>query len=165
MRYITTIGEREFLIEMIDESHIQLDGTVYQVDFDQIAGQPVYTLLLDGISYESFVYESPEGWQILLQGRSYQAQVVDEREKRLRAAMDSRLGERAEFHLKAPMPGLVVSIPVEDGGVVQKGDVLVLLESMKMQNELKSPRQGTVSRIRVHPGERVEQQQTLLSVT
>lgn len=164
MRYITTIGEREFLIEIIDESHIQLDGKVYQVDFDQIAGQPVYTMLLEGSSYESFVYESSDGWQILLQGRSYQAQVVDEREKRLRAAMDSHLGERAEFHLKAPMPGLVVSIPVEDGQVVQKGDVLLLLESMKMQNELKSPRQGVVSRIRVHPGERVEQQQTLLSV-
>lgn len=164
MRYITTIGEREFTVEMIDETHILLDGVVYHVDFDQIAGQPVYTLLLDGSSFESYVYEGQEGWQILLHGRSYQAKVVDEREKRLRAASDSSLGEGAEYHLKAPMPGLVVSIPVKDGQKVEKGDVLALLESMKMQNELKSPRQGTISRIRVQPGERVEQKQTLMSV-
>ncbi len=164
MRYITTIGESEFTIEMIDETHILLDGVVYHVDFDQIAGQPVYTLLLDGSSFESYVYEGQECWQILLHGRSYQAKVVDEREKRLRAASDSSLGEGAEYHLKAPMPGLVVSIPVKDGQKVEKGDVLALLESMKMQNELKSPRQGTVSRIRVQPGERVEQKQTLMSV-
>lgn len=164
MRYITTIGEREFLVEIIDETHIMLDGKPYQVDIDQIADQPVYTVLLDGSSYESYVYAGQEGWQVLLQGRSYQAQVIDEREKRLRAASESGLGESAEFHLKAPMPGLVVSVPVSEGQKVEKGDVLVLLESMKMQNELKSPRQGTISRIRVNIGERVEQQQTLLSV-
>ena len=164
MRYITTIGEREFLVEIIDENHITIDGEVFPVDFEQIAGQPVYTLLLDGSSYESYVYAGQEGWQVLLYGRSYQAQVVDEREKRLRIASDSGLGERDEFHLKAPMPGMVVSIPVEEGQKVEKGQVLALLESMKMQNELKSPRQGTVARIRVQPGERVEQRQTLLSV-
>ncbi len=164
MRYNTTIGEREFLIEIIDENHIKLDGTIYHVDFEQIVDQPVYTLLLDGSSYESYVYEGQDGWQVLMHGRSYQAEVIDEHEKRLRAAADSRVGERTEFHLKAPMPGLVVSIPVADGQKVEKGDVLILLESMKMQNELKSPRQGTVVRIRVQTGERVEQQQTLLSV-
>ncbi|MCK5428988.1 MAG: acetyl-CoA carboxylase biotin carboxyl carrier protein subunit, partial [Anaerolineales bacterium] len=47
---------------------------------------------------------------------------------------------------------------------VEKGDVLVILESMKMQNELKSPRAGTVSRLRVEPGDNVEQRQTLLNI-
>jgi biotin carboxyl carrier protein len=62
------------------------------------------------------------------------------------------------------MPGLVVAIPVAEGQPVQKGQVLLILESMKMQNELKSPRDGTVGRLRVKPGETVEQKQTLLSV-
>lgn len=62
------------------------------------------------------------------------------------------------------MPGLVVAIPVEEGQPIQKGQVLLILESMKMQNELKAPREGTVGRIRVKPGETVEQKQTLLSV-
>jgi biotin carboxyl carrier protein len=62
------------------------------------------------------------------------------------------------------MPGLIVSVPVNEGQAVEKGDVLLILESMKMQNELKSPRAGSVSRVRVKPGDRVEQKETLLSV-
>jgi biotin carboxyl carrier protein len=74
------------------------------------------------------------------------------------------VSEAGEFHLKAPMPGMVVSIPVEEGQQLEKGDVLVILESMKMQNELKAPRAGIVGRVRVKKGESVEQRQTLLSV-
>jgi biotin carboxyl carrier protein len=62
------------------------------------------------------------------------------------------------------MPGLVISIPVSEGQQIEQGEVLVILESMKMQNELKSPRDGTVSRLRVEPGDNVEQRETLLSV-
>lgn len=164
MRYITRVEDREYIIEIVDDSHIKLDGEIYRIDFERIAGQPVYTLLLEGSSYEAYVYDEQESWQVLLQGRSYQVSVTDERDKRLRAVSGSTLVVRAEFHLKAPMPGLVVAIPVVEGQKVEKGEVLVLLESMKMQNELKSPRQGTVSRLRIKPGERVEQQQTLLSV-
>ncbi len=62
------------------------------------------------------------------------------------------------------MPGLVVAISVEEGKPVKKGDVLIVLESMKMQNELKSPRDGVAARLRVQPGQSVEQHQTMLSV-
>ena len=62
------------------------------------------------------------------------------------------------------MPGLVVAIPIEEGQEVKKGQVLLILKSMKMQNELKSPRDGKVNRIKVKTGETVEQKQTLLSV-
>jgi biotin carboxyl carrier protein len=69
-----------------------------------------------------------------------------------------------EFQLKAPMPGLIVSVLIEDGQAIEKGQVLVVLESMKMQNELKAPRAGTVERIRVKAGETVEQRQILLTI-
>jgi len=164
MKYVTTIGEREFLIEIVDERHIIVDGVHYDVDFDSLSDQPVFSLLLDGQSFESYVYPTDEGLQVLLHGNLYQAIVEDEREKRLRAASGGRVAERDEFHLKAPMPGLVVSIPVKDGQHIEKGDLLIILESMKMQNELKSPRAGTVSRMRVKIGDSVEQRQTLLSV-
>ena len=62
------------------------------------------------------------------------------------------------------MPGLVVAIPIAEGQEVQKGQVLVILESMKMQNELKSPRDGVVSHIKVKAGESVEQKQVLLNL-
>jgi len=62
------------------------------------------------------------------------------------------------------MPGLVVAIPIEEGQEIKKGQVLLILESMKMQNELKAPRDGVIQRIKVKAGETVEQKQTLLSV-
>jgi len=119
---------------------------------------------VDGKSHESYVQRGDDNWQVLLRGRLYPVTVEDEREKRLRAAAGAGVEESGEFHLKAPMPGLVVAIPVEEGQEVKKGQVLLILESMKMQNELKSPRDGKVNRIKVKAGESVEQKQPLLSV-
>lgn len=164
MRYVTTVGKHEYLIEIIDEHHLTLDGKQYQVDFGEVSEQTVYSLLVDNRSFEAFVYPSDEGWQVLMLGTQYELTVEDEREKRLRASLGSRIADNVDFHLKAPMPGLVVAVPVSDGQEVAKGDVLIILESMKMQNELKSPRPGKIGRIRVKPGDRVELRETLLSV-
>ena len=164
MKYITTIDDKQFAVEIIDERHVSVDGKVYEIDFESVSGQPVYSLIVNGRSHESYIYQGEEYWQVLMQGRLYPVKVEDEREKRLRAAAGGGPAEAGEFHLRAPMPGLVVAIPVAEGQSVVKGQVILILESMKMQNELKSPRDGTVGRIRVRTGESVEQKQTLLSV-
>ena len=164
MKYIATVDDRDYVVEIIDDQHITVDGVTYQVDFDSVGGQPVYSLLIDGRSYEALVYPSEAVWQVLLQGTLFTIQVEDERDRRLRAAGGGELARQSEFFLKAPMPGLVVSIPVLNGQEVEKGEVLVILESMKMQNELKSPRAGKVSRIRVGVGDSVDQRETLLTV-
>lgn len=164
MKYISTVNGSEYLIEVVDERHIIVNGRKFTVDFNSVSGQPVYSLLVDGKSFEGYVYPGEAEWEVLLMGRQFSVIVEDEREKRLRAAAGGSVSETGEFHLKAPMPGMVVSIPVEEGQQIEKGQVLLILESMKMQNELKAPRAGIVSRVRVKPGESVEQRQTLLSV-
>jgi len=164
MKYITTVEDRDFEVEILDEKHVRIGNRLLEVDFESVSGQPVYSLILDGKSFEAYVQEGDENWQVLLHGRLYPAQVEDEREKRLRAAGGASVTATGEYNLKAPMPGLVVAIPVAEGQKVQKGEVLLILESMKMQNELKAPRDGTISRIRVKTGESVEQRQTLLNV-
>ncbi len=164
MKYITTIGDKEYTVEVIDERHVSINGRVMTVDFAPVSNQPVYSLLIDGKSHEAYIYPGEENWEVLLRGRLYPAQVEDEREKRLKTAAGGGVAESGEFHLRAPMPGLVVAVPVKEGQPIKKGDVLLILESMKMQNELKSPKDGTVQRIRVKPGETVEQKATLLSL-
>ncbi|CAG1005031.1 biotin carboxyl carrier protein [Anaerolineales bacterium] len=164
MKYVTTIDGQEFEIEVVDEKHVRIGERLLEVDFQAVSGQPVFSLILDGKSYESFVYQNEDDWDVLLRGRQYQVKVEDEREKRLKAATGGGGALGGEFQLKAPMPGLVVSVLVEEGQEVKKGQVLLILESMKMQNELKSPRDGIVGRVRVNAGESVEQRQTLLSV-
>jgi biotin carboxyl carrier protein len=164
MKYITTVEDKQYLVEVIDEKHVSVDGKLYNVDFESVSGQPVFSLIVDGKSHEAYVQEGDDNWQVLMRGRLYPVKVEDEREKRLRAAGGGGVAETGEYHLKAPMPGLVVAVPVAEGQEVKKGQVLLILESMKMQNELKSPRDGKISRIRVKPGESVEQRQALLSV-
>lgn len=164
MKYISTVNGKEYLVEIIDERHISVNGHKLTVDFNSVSGQPVYSLLVDGKSLEGFVYPGEEKWEVLLMGRQYPVLVEDEREKRLRATAGGSVSEAGEYHLKAPMPGMVVSILVEEGQEIEQGQVVLILESMKMQNELKSPRAGTIGRIRVKPGASVEQRQTLLSV-
>jgi biotin carboxyl carrier protein len=164
MRYVTRIGDTEYSIEVLGKGRVSVNGRAVDVDFENISGQPVYSMVIDGKSYEAYVYEGDEEWQVLLLGQQYPVQVEDEREKRLRAAAGGTLADSGEFNLKAPMPGLIVSVAVEQGQQVEKGTVLVILESMKMQNELKAPRAGTVSRIKIKPGETVEQRQTLITL-
>ncbi len=164
MKYITTIDDKEFLVEIIDDRHVSIDGKIVEVDFESVQSQPVFSLIVDGKSYEAYVYDGEEDLEVLVKGRLYHSQVEDERERRLRAASGGGVVDSGTFHLKAPMPGLVVSVSVEEGQEVKKGDVLLILESMKMQNELKCPRDGVVGRILVGGGDSVEQRQKMLSV-
>jgi len=164
MKYVTTVDGKEFEIEVVDDHHIRVGDRLLKVDFETISGQPVFSLILDGKSYESFVYQGDEDWEVLIRGRQYQVKIEDERERRLKAAAGGGVAEGGEFHLKAPMPGLVVSVLVEEGQEVKKGQVMLILESMKMQNELKAPRDGVIGRVRIKAGESVEQKQAMLSL-
>ena len=164
MKYVTSIDGHEYVVDILDERHVSVDGVLYDVDFMPVGDQPVYSLVVNGTSVEAHVYPNEDSWQVLFHGTMFTASVEDEREKRLRAALAGRVREHEDFHLKAPMPGMVVSIPVLEGQAIHKGEVLVVLESMKMQNELRSPRDGKVTRLRVKAGDRVEQKETMLSV-
>lgn len=164
MKYVTTIEDKEYEIEIVDDHHIRIGDRLLNVNFESVSGQPVFSLILDGKSYESFVYQGEEDWEVLLRGRQFQVKIEDERERRLKAAAGGGVAEGGEFQLKAPMPGLVVSVLVEEGQEVKKGQVLLILESMKMQNELKAPRDGSIGRVRVKAGESVEQKQSMLSM-
>jgi biotin carboxyl carrier protein len=164
MNYVTTVNGQEFAVEILDEHHVVVDGIPYQIDFVPVGDQPVFSLLVNGESYDAHVYPDEQFWHVMFQGGVYSALVEDEREKRLRAALGGGVAERLEYHLRAPMPGLVVSVPVNEGQPINKGDVLLVLESMKMQNELRAPRSGTVARLRVKTGDRVEQKETMMSV-
>jgi biotin carboxyl carrier protein len=162
MKYVTSIGDRTYRVEVVDERHIVLDGKPYEVDFTAIANQPVYSLLINGRSLEANAFPTEDGWQVLLHGKMFEARVEHEQAVRARAVAHATVEAPGEWLLRAPMPGLVVNIPVCAGAAVVKGEALVILESMKMQNELRSPKNGTVREIKVQPGQAVEQNQVLL---
>lgn len=164
MKYIATVAGTAFELEINNEGEIIVNGKRQEIDFFSVPDQPVYSLIIDGRSYEAHVNPNEGILEVLVQGRLYQVHVEDERQKRLRESSIGTVSASGDFALKSPMPGMVVDIPVEVGQEVQPGDNLVILESMKMQNELKAPRSGKVLRIRVKVGDRVEQNQVLVVV-
>jgi len=165
MKYIAEVDGLEFPVEILDEHHVRFGENVLEVDLAVVSGEPLYSLIVNGESFEGYVYPDEAGWQVLLFGQFYQVNVEDERERRLKTAIQTAARPGAEFILKAPMPGLVVSVLVSEGQSVERGQTLVILESMKMQNELRAPSAGNVARLRVQAGETVEQKQILLNLT
>jgi biotin carboxyl carrier protein len=165
MKYIAEVDGLEFPVEILDEHHVRFGGDVLEVDLAAVSGEPLYSLIVNSESFEGYVYPGEDGWQVLMMGQFYQVSVEDEREKRLRTAIQGGIRPDIEFVLKAPMPGLVIAIPVTEGQLVEKGQTLVILESMKMQNELRAPYTGKVARLRIKAGESVEQKQILLNLT
>ena len=162
MKYFATIEDQNFEIEISSDRELIADGVRLSVDFQSILGRPVYSLLLNGRSHEAYVYPTESGMEVLLQGDLYQVNIEDERQRRLRKASATSKVQSGEFQLKAPMPGLVINIPIEEGQEIEEGQNLIVLESMKMQNELKAPCAGSVTRINVSPGDRVEKNEILV---
>lgn len=164
MKYIATVADQAFEIEINAEDRITVNGQPLSIDFRSVSGQPVYSLLLNGRSYEACVQPTDAGLEVLLHGHLHVVQVEDERQHRLRHAPAGQTLRSGEIILRSPMPGLIVAVAVVDGQTVAQGQDLVVLESMKMQNALKAPRDGVVGHVRVRVGDRIEQDQVLLSV-
>jgi biotin carboxyl carrier protein len=164
MKYLASVEGQSFEIEVNVEGEIVVNGAPLAIDLRQVAGQPVYSLIVNGRSYEAYVNPVEDGLEVLLLGRLYLINVEDERQKRLRESSSGQPVTKGELQLKAPMPGLVVTTAVAAGQQVDKGEILVILESMKMQNELKAPRAGTVTRVRVKAGDSVDQNQVLMTL-
>ncbi len=165
MKYIASLDDQSFEIEIRPNDQLVVNGEPVEADFQSVADQPVYTLLLNGESFEALVYPSDRGIQVLLRGRLFDFEVEDERQRRLRQSSGGAAIHSGEFQLKAPMPGLIVAVPIEEGQEIESGQDLIILESMKMQNELKAPRDGIVNSVRVKAGDNVDQNQVLLTLT
>lgn len=164
MKFIAEINQQEYEIQLINDHQAEIDGELHEINFESIGKQLTYSLLVDGKSFEVNLYQENGTWEVILRGRRYSVRVEDERERLLRSAAGRSSLEDGRYCLQAPMPGLVISIPVSEGQQVAEGDVLLILESMKMQNELTAPREGTVTGIRVEINENVDRKQTLVIV-
>lgn len=160
--YFSGIEGQEFQIEILSDGHVTIDGESYEFDFQALRQHLSYSLLIKGESYEVNVYQENGEWEVLLRGKQFSVIVEDEREKRLREASGEAGIRLGAVSVTAPMPGLVIDIPVGEGDEVDEGDVLIVLESMKMQNELRAPRSGKISSIQTNLNANVERKQTLL---
>ena len=161
MKYITIINNQQFEVEIQRDGSVILNGKRHEVDWLELP-ESLYSMIKDNKSIEVAIDDSGGTTNVLLEGRLYETQVLDQRAVMMLNRRGGMKLDSAEVH--APMPGLIVDVLVKAGDTVKEGDTVIILESMKMQNELKAPRGGTIARLRVEEGDSVEQHQTLLSV-
>ena len=119
----------------------------------------VLSLVVEGRSYEASLAALDEGWEVNLLGRSYPCRVVDPRRAALKLG-----GGGGEGTLTTSMPGRVVRLLVEVGAAVSAGTPLLVIEAMKMENELRAPIDGVVAAIEVSEGEALEAGARLLHI-
>jgi biotin carboxyl carrier protein len=166
MKYITTVGEHTFEIEIEEMGTVLVDGQALSVDLQEIVPGRLYSLLLDNVSHEAFLQDNHRNhYDVLYHGNLFRVQVEDERAIRMARGLADFISDSGEIPIQAPMPGLVTNIPVKVGQQVKEGEVLVVLESMKMDNELCAPRSGTVARLHARSGDSVERNHTLVTLT
>jgi biotin carboxyl carrier protein len=143
---------------------VVVDGRTVEIDSQQLdsvleveAG--VYSVLLDGMIHEVRIQPSAEGLTASVAGRQFAVEVRNPRD----ASRSSRVAiGSGRQNVTAPMPGKVVRVLVATGDVVETSHGLVVVEAMKMQNELKAARPGRVIEIRAHEGETVGAGDTLV---
>jgi biotin carboxyl carrier protein len=164
MKYIATIDGQDFTIDIDRDGRVSLSDVLYDVDLQSIDGQSLFSLILNGISYEVFVERQARRYFVTIGGDRYEVQVDDERMKRLREQAGVKHEETGGVTIAAPMPGLVVDVVVDVGQCVSAGDGVVILEAMKMENEIRTPKDGVVESVRVAAGQTVNQGDVMIEL-
>ena len=162
MKYDVVIGGQSFSVEV--EAGLRVDGRPVTGHLHPVPHTPLFHLEMDGRITPVALTRIDETWVVQVGGRVWVADVVDERTGRLRAmaGADRRPGSGAV--VKAPMPGMILRLEVEEGQAVTRGAGLVVLEAMKMENEITAPEDGVVVRIHAEPGRAVEKGTPLIEL-
>lgn len=162
MKYTTIINNRQFEVEILKDGTVMVDGEAHQVDFLSLH-ESLYSLVQNTQSVEIAIEEERGNYELLLGGRLYEATVLDQRA----LLMAQRKGglTAGSGEVNSPMPGLIVEVMVNVDDEVTQGQTVVILESMKMQNELKAPCDGTVTAVNCEAGQSVEKGNLLVNIT
>ena len=138
-----------------------VDGRELQADAVEVA-PGVYSILMEGESLEVRVEPSGGVLRVNVGDREYKATVRDPRQWRRRGA--GALEAEGRQQVLAPMPGKIVRVLVKQGDKVAAGQGLLVIEAMKMQNEVKSPKSGMIERMPVNEGQAVNAGESLAIV-
>ena len=162
MKYLVMVDGRAIEVEL-DGDRVTVAGQTRTASWAAIPGTPLHQLILDGRPLTLSVEALGRGrWAVSPVGERWEVEVLDERTRHIRSLTGASGQPRALDVLKAPMPGMVVRVQAKPGDKVLASAGLVVLEAMKMENELKAAAPGVVKAVRVTPGEAVEKGQVLV---
>ena len=166
MMYYASINGRDAKIKIEkgnDTYAIEIDDRSYVVDRQHLEGSGALSLVVDNKCYEASVTRSNGVLLVCISGEKFEVTLKDELEYRS-VSPSARHTDLESEEIRAPMPGVVVCVEVEEGQQVSAGTAAVIVEAMKMQNEISAPAGGTVKQILVQKGDVVDSRQVLVVI-
>jgi biotin carboxyl carrier protein len=162
VKYIVTLAGRTLEVE-VDGDQVTVDGHTVTATLSALPGTPLRHLQVDGRPVALAVESAGKGsWGLTRAGERWDAEVMDERTRHIRSLTGAGDRSRGAGVLRAPMPGLVVRVQAETGQTVAAGAGMVVLEAMKMENELRTTAPGVIKAVHARAGETVEKGQILV---
>jgi len=167
MKYFVTLRSRTYEID-VGGGRVTVDGEAFEAHLAAVPGTPLYHLLLAGSSWtvaaQSLDGAAPLRWALGAVGERFEVDAVDDRTRQIQALTGRGKAPTGGGVIKAPMPGLVVRVEVTVGQRVEAGAGLVVVEAMKMENELRAPRPGVVETVHVAAGATVDKGASLVTL-
>ena len=165
MKYFIKVGDTEHSVA-IDGETITYDGVALRARVEDIVGTPLQMVRVgDAVHRLHARRGATRGlYELSVGGHRFQVEALDERSHAIRELSGAGAKAPGPANVVAPMPGLIVRITVKEGDAVRAGQGLIVMEAMKMENELRAPANGTVKRIAVSPGNAVEKGTVLLEL-
>ena len=163
MYKINVNGNHAFRIET-ENNTLKVDGEVVELDATQLSATQSHVLYKNKSYNLEIVSENKEEktMDIKVNGNVYKVSIEDQYDQLLKKLGLDKISSNKVKEIKAPMPGLVLNIIAKEGQEIKKGENLLVLEAMKMENILKSPTDGTVQKILINIGDKVEKNQVLI---
>jgi biotin carboxyl carrier protein len=161
VKYLVSVAGRELEVE-IDGERVTAGGREFTASLTAVPGTPLRQLWLSGRPTGVGMEDAGRGhWTVTVRGDRWETEVIDERTRNIRSLTGASPRPQGPAVLRAPMPGLVVRVLVEPGQLLAVGAGVLVLEAMKMENELRAHAAARVRAVRVRPGEAVEKGQVL----
>jgi biotin carboxyl carrier protein len=162
VNYRVTVAGHSFDIEVEHDRLVRVNGQPLYLDLEQVSGLPLYSLGLDDEGYLVFVEKGQGEYQVEVQGQVYPVQVQKALPQLTTQRVECSDGGKECLAISAPLAGNLVSLLVTAGDRVEAGQTVAIVESMKMQMDLRAPRTGRVESVRGVPGRTVEQGEELV---
>jgi biotin carboxyl carrier protein len=166
MKYYVKINGKEFKVDVADRDNGlvgHMNGRSYEVNHAEIEEGSKYSVIIDGESFNVSMNQTDTHMDLIVGGHLYPAQVMDERERGALALEQAKAGSGRQM-IKSVMPGIVRKIFVAEGMKVETGKPLLILEAMKMENELCAEKGGTVTQVHVTEGQTVNSSDPLVAL-
>ena len=164
MKHFAKVADKQFILEPVGSdalTSVLVNGKKRQIDLKKIENN-LYSLLIDNRSFQMFVVPEDDGYMVALNGRKHFVELEDEKARFLRKLIKKGDKQKGRTEVKAPMPGLIVKINVKEGQQIQQNDSLLIIEAMKMENEIRSEGAGVVKKIQCKEKDSVDKGTVLM---